>query len=883
MASAQRKTLVVGSHTAWRHYQFEFAQHGAAGVQIVTVQGLAERLAGGFWRGIGRDELLNATTEALQSEKQNLGPLGELADLPGMGRALCETLCVVWEAGLDLSRHVADPRCADLHRLERAVISSLPRSALPPAKLVAQAIARLDLAVPLLGSVRVKGVYALGRCWRQLFAALAERVPATWEVFGDLDNWLRDTRITVTPVATRAPVPSAVTCATPAHEMIEALRWARQLIVSGRAKPQEITITSASVDAFDDYLRALRAECDLPLYFGQGHMALSGHAGQQAAALAELLLRGISQDRVLRAVRFLGHENTELKGLPEGWDRMLNPSAPLLRLEHWVYEVERVRSEKQVDLCPTLLAFVRDVDRGLPRAEEVGERWLRGIARQIWRRALVEGPPSALATTLERVRVTDEAEAAASILWGQAGDACTVPRRFVRFVGLSSRGWPRTIQDDPLLPEHILGHRLAEYTVPQLDRLHFETLNAQADEVVFSRSRRDREGRLLGVSPLFPADIAVEHLSQSRTPAHAFSPSDRLLAREDEFAQSEVARLAVSCIQDHHRLEITAHDGRVRSKHPVILAAIGQPQSTTSLRLLLRNPLGFVWKYALHWHEPEDLEGEEPLFFGVLDLGNLVHEILERAVRQLESDGSLFQASDQRIAEVIGDVCKMTARQWESEQPVPPTLIWAAIRDEARGLALRALTHDHVNEEGVRSFVEVPFGDPLADGGKGYPWDATKPVGLPGMALRILGRIDRLDLREDHSLARVTDYKVTGATPATDTGLNGGKELQRAVYGFVVKALLPEVKNLEAALLYPRDGTRFVLENLPEVMDTMIRYLSLATELLKHGYALPGVGMEDEYEGMRFALPANCDAFYLPRKFQARNEYLKELVSLWND
>jgi hypothetical protein len=88
---------------------------------------------------------------------------------------------------------------------------------------------------------------------------------------------------------------------------------------------------------------------------------------------------------------------------------------------------------------------------------------------------------------------------------------------------LSSRGWPRTIQDDPLLPEHILGYPLAEYTIPQLDRLHFEILRAQATEVVFSRSRRDKEGRLLGTSPLFPTDIAVEHLSQSRTPMHAFS------------------------------------------------------------------------------------------------------------------------------------------------------------------------------------------------------------------------------------------------------------------------------------------------------------------------------------------------------------------------
>jgi hypothetical protein len=384
MASVQRRTLVGGSHTAWHHYQFELAQRGIAGVQVVTVQGLAERLVGGFLRGIDRDELLNAATDALHSEKQNLEHLRELAGLPGMARALCKTLNVVWESGLDLSRHAADPRCADLHRLEGAIISRLPRNALPPARLAAQAIARLDLAAPLLGSVHVKGVYALGRCWRQLFAALAERIRVTWEAFGDLENWLGETGIQATQLSIGTPASSTVTCATPVHEMIEALRWARQLIVNGCAKPHEIAITSASVDAFDDYLRALHAESDIPLCFAEGHVALSSYPGQQAAALAELLLRGISQDRVLRAVRFLGLENTELKVLPEGWDRMLNPSAPLLRVEHWEYELERIRKERDVDLRPSLLVFVRDVHRGLPQAKEIGERWLRGIASSPW-------------------------------------------------------------------------------------------------------------------------------------------------------------------------------------------------------------------------------------------------------------------------------------------------------------------------------------------------------------------------------------------------------------------------------------------------------------------------------------------------------------------
>lgn len=885
MASMRRQTLVVGSQTAWHHYQFELAQRGVAGVQIVSVQGLAERLASGFLRGVSRDELLNAATEALESEKHKLGRLQEIADLPGMAIALCDTLATAWESALDLSQHTADERCADLYKLERAVVSRLPANALPPSKLVAEATARLDLAVPLLGSVHVRGVYALGQCWRHLVVALAERIPVTWEAFGDLDKWLEETRVRVTQVVPVAPTRTAVSCATPSHEMIEALRWARELIVSGRAKPHEITITSASVDAFDDYLRALRAECDLPLYFAEGQVALSSYPGQQAAALAELLLRGISQDRVLRAVRFLRRENTELKALPEGWDQMLNPSAPLLRVEHWEHELERIRKEKDVDLRAWLLTFVKDADLSLQQAKEVGDRWLRGKARQIWRRALVEGPPSALETTLERVRIPDETEPAASILWGPAAATCTVPRRFVRFVGLNSRWWPRTIQDNPLLPEHILGHCLAEYAIPELDRLHFEALTAQATQVVFSRSRRDKEGRLLGTSPLFPADITVEHLSQTRTPAHALSRADRLLARAHEFAQSDIARSALLCLQDQRSTNITPHDGLVRAQHPVILAALNRPQSATSLRLLLRNPLAYLWKYALHWKQPEDLEGEEPLFFDVLALGTFVHAILELAVRQLESEGGLFQASPQRISGVIYSACEMTARNWESEQPIPPALMWAGIKDEACNLSLRALTYDRAQKEDIRSFAEVPFGDLQANQANAeaeFPWDTTKPVGLPGTGLEVGGRIDRLDLSSDHSLARVTDYKVTRETPKVDLGLDEGKELQRAIYAFVVRALLPEVKEVDAVLLYPRDGTCFVVHNLPEVMDNVIRYLNIAAQLLKSGCALPGVGMEDAYEEMRFALPANLEAFYLPRKLGARNEQLKELLPLWN-
>ena len=57
-------------------------------------------------------------------------------------------------------------------------------------------------------------------------------------------------------------------------------------------------------------------------------------------------------------------------------------------------------------------------------------------------------------------------------------------------------------------------------------------------------------------------------------------------------------------------------------------------QSPTSLTRLLRDPLGFVWKYALGWRAPEDRE--RPLTLLPDEFGRLVHELLRRAVDALE-------------------------------------------------------------------------------------------------------------------------------------------------------------------------------------------------------------------------------------------------------
>ena len=74
---------------------------------------------------------------------------------------------------------------------------------------------------------------------------------------------------------------------------------------------------------------------------------------------------------------------------------------------------------------------------------------------------------------------------------------------------------------------------------------------------------------------------------------------------------------------------------------------------------------------------------------------------------------------------------------------------------------------------------------------------------IPGTGFKIAGYIDRLDISGDGRQAMVLDYK-TGRVPKDSIILDGGKELQRCLYAFAVKALLGGDVEIRASLLYPR-------------------------------------------------------------------------------
>ncbi|BBF93948.1 PD-(D/E)XK nuclease family protein [Blastochloris tepida] len=882
MSVASRSTLVVHGRLAMRERRLAAARAGQHGLQVMSFEQAAVRLAGGFARPIDPESLRVAIQTVLPETP--MGELEGIKSLPGMIDAAADTLHKAWRAGIDLAARAADhPRLDAIARLETAVLGQLPPGMLRPVDIVDAAIRRIGHAPAVLGPMEIVGLTELSPCWRPLLKALTAHIPVQWTAGPrTVPDWLRDTGVTVARAPAETPTIVAVSAATAYHEAIEAMRWVRSLLASGRAVPSDIAIATASPADYDDHFLALRADANIDLHFVHGVKVVSTREGQAAAALADILVRGLSQTR-LRRLAALCRETAPFESLPEGWLRVLPTDAPLSTPTAWNRLLARLEPEDwpdSTDHTPALRAAVDLLAKGPDAASEIGEAFLNGRALAIWRKALLAGPATSLDATLESLRQDDGLEACVSVAWMPASALAASPRRFVRLVGMNSSRWPRGIVEDRLIPDHIIPTaELDPLPVNLADRRDFETILATTSgEVVLSRARRGSDGRLLGRSPLLADRREETYLRRHAVPLHAFSETDRLMARPQEFSAAPQAVSALGCWHNWQRSEITAHDGLVRTNHPLILAILTRTQSASSLKRLLRNPLSYVWVYAFGWRAPQS--SAERLVLEALDMGELVHSVLERALRDLEGAGGLAAADSAAIATAVDRAAGLVAAEWESERAPPPTVIWRRTLDEVRVAAEQALSYDDDPLPDARSYGEVPFGgiDPKSDARA--PWDPDVPVTIPDTGFNIAGYIDRLDVSGDGKRALVRDYK-TGRPPRTAIRLNGGQELQRCLYAFAVKALLGDDVAISASLLYPRERVDLQLEDPEAALAEIAAFLRAARTSLAGGAALPGPDTGGGFDDLAFALPANASATYCRRKLPAATEMLGDVALVW--
>lgn len=882
MTSVLRSTLVVHGRLAMREGRLAAARSHHHGLQVMSFEQAAVRLAGGFARSIDDESLRAAIQEVLPTTPMD--ELESIKTLPGMIDAAADTLHKAWRAGIDLATCAADhPRLAAIARLEAAVLNQLPPGMMRPVDIVAAAITRISHASAVLGSMEIVGLTELSPCWRSLLQALTAYIPVQWMAGPrSAPAWLEGTGVTVTRTPAETPVIDAISAATAYHEAIEAMRWVRSLLASG-VKPSEIAVAAASTLGYDDHFLALRADANIDLHFVHGVRAVTMREGQAAAALADIVVRGLSQARLRRLAALCG-DTGPFAALPDGWLRVLPSDAPLSTPIAWNRLMARLTPADWpdgADHTPALMLVVNKLlTTGPETAAETGETFLNGRALAIWRKSLLAGPAASVDTTLEALKQDDGLEACVSVAWMPASALAASPRRFVRLLGLNSSRWPRGIAEDRLIPDHIIPTPVLDpLPVNLADRRDFETILATtAERVVLSRARRDSDGRLLGRSPLLAGHGDETYLRRNATPAHAFSETDRLMARPQELGADLQAVSAQGCWRDWRKAEITPHDGLVRADHPLILAILNRTQSASSLRRLLRNPLSFVWVYGFGWREPQS--SAEPLVLDALGVGDLVHMVLDRALRVIENAGGLASADKEAVEAAVARATQAVAADWESERPVPPAIIWWRTLDDAREMAGRALSYSDEILFGGRSYGEVPFGgsEPKSEGQT--PWDPGAPVTIPDTGFNIAGYIDRLDISGDGKRALVRDYK-TGRPPRGDIRLNGGRELQRCLYAFAVKALLGDDVAISASLLYPREPVDLQLDDPETVLAEISGYLRAARTSLSGGAALPGPDAGGDYDELAFALPANASATYCKRKLPAATERMGEVTQVW--
>lgn len=878
MTTTHRSTLIRHGRLAMRDSRLSAARSRRHGLQIMSFEQAAVRLAGGFCQPIDEERLRTAVQAALAATP--MGELERIKNLPGMIDAAVATLQKAWLAGIDLAASAVDhPRLNAMSCLERAVIGQLPPGMMRPLDIVSAATARIEHAPAVLGPVEIVGLTELSPCWRPLLQALTAHVPVQWTAGPrSVPGWLDGTGVTVVSAPAQAPKISAVSAATAYHEAIEAMRWVRSLLASG-ISPSEIALATASPADYDDHFLALRADANIDLHFVHGVRTITTRDGQAAAALADILVRGLSQSRLRRLAALCRDGGT----LPEGWLRVLPADAPLSTLGAWNRLLARLTPENWpdgADHVPALRTVVETLAKGPEAAGEIGEAFLKGRALAIWRKALLTGPAASIDATLETLKQDDGLEACVCVAWMPASALAASPRRFVRLLGLNSSRWPRGIAEDRLIPDHVIPTPVLDpLPVNLADRRDFDTILATTtDIVVLSRARRDSDGRLLGRSPLLTGRGDEAYLRRNATPAHAFSETDRLMARPREFAADPQAIGAQGCWRDWRRTEITPHDGLVRPNHPLILAILGRTQSASSLRRLLRNPLSFVWVYAFGWREPQS--SAEPLVLDALGIGDLVHMVLDRALHSLEAGGGLASADSGSIEAAVAQAAQGVAADWESDRPIPPAVIWGRTLDDARVMAGRALSYGDEVLPGARSYGEVPFGGSQPKSGAETPWDTSTPVTIPDTGFSIAGYIDRLDISGDGKRALVRDYK-TGRPPRNEVRLNGGRELQRCLYAFAVKALLGDNVAISASLLYPRDLVDLKLDDPEAMLAEITGYLRGARASLSGGAALPGPDTGGDYDDLAFALPANASATYCKRKMPAATERLGDVAQVW--
>ena len=260
-----------------------------------------------------------------------------------------------------------------------------------------------------------------------------------------------------------------------------------------------------------------------------------------------------------------------------------------------------------------------------------------------------------------------------------------------------------------------------------------------------------------------------------------------LTAHRGHLSHGQAAETARSSAQ------FTPYDGLVPAAGRLLdpRADHGRAASANSLEMLGGCPRRFFFRYGLGIEAPETFDDDADRWLNALDAGSLLHTVLERFMRGVIERTELPEV--ERHLDGLLEILDEELDESRRKHPPLTELSFAARRAEMQ-LTMQTFLHDEersCREMGLRPLaLEVAIGVEPGDGGT--PFDCRDPVTVtlaPGETIRLRGRIDRIDIRDDGtggSAYTLWDYKSGSGfgfpTTGADDPFVGGRKLQHGLY-----------------------------------------------------------------------------------------------------
>jgi RecB family exonuclease len=293
---------------------------------------------------------------------------------------------------------------------------------------------------------------------------------------------------------------------------------------------------------------------------------------------------------------------------------------------------------------------------------------------------------------------------------------------------------------------------------------------------------------------------------------------DRIRLRQDEAAATAVAagspffRQSRLASQARWSPRLTRYDGLVGELEEPLRARLDplqaqRPLSASRLATYGRCGFQYLLQHVLRLSptpEPEERRRIDPL-----ERGDLFHKVAERFLRERRDAGELPLVAGEPVRERLHALAEAALEGLVEGSPPRFTLLWE--REKRRfHETVEAWLGRETSASGRRpAHFEVSFG--LGEGPDGLEPHDPEPLVVElgeDRALRVCGKIDRIDRRDDGGLV-LRDYK-TGKAPRDDGGVfRGGRQLQIPFYVLASARLFPGESVRDAFLDYV-DGGRQV-------------------------------------------------------------------------